>query len=82
MTMKEASTAGTFLCLGAANLLIANLTVCVLAAQNPSPDSTRSIIEQFTRYAEFETVAISPKGTYLAVTQRKDDEATDNRQPD
>ncbi len=29
-------------------------------------------IENFTRYAEFETVTISPQGTLLAVTQRKD----------
>jgi len=30
-------------------------------------------VEDFTRYAEFETVIISPNGTYLAVTQRRDD---------
>lgn len=29
-------------------------------------------VEDFTRYSEFETVSISPNGTYLAVTQRKD----------
>lgn len=34
--------------------------------------STQAItVEDFTRYAEFETVNISPDGTYLAVTQRQ-----------
>ncbi len=30
-------------------------------------------VSHFTRYAEFETVTISPDGTYLAVTQRNDE---------
>jgi len=36
---------------------------------NEAP-ADRSGIEQFTRHAEYESVRISPKGTYLAVTQR------------
>lgn len=37
-----------------------------------TPAAARVNTSDFTRYAEFETVSISPKGTYLAITQRKD----------
>lgn len=47
--------------------------IWVLAALSLAPAAIvqASTVEDFTRYAEFETVSISPNGTYLAVTQRQ-----------
>jgi len=34
--------------------------------------TSSAAVSDYTRYAEFESMSISPKGTYLALTQRKD----------